>query len=144
MEAREVLNSVIHNFNVDTIQSFFRNKNDQFEFPDEDISINEKNNVFSEGKKIVTGKLQDNTQFEVYTIQVNTELSERSIKKAQFEIGKRILKTQQTDAGIFIFYDQNGSFRFSLLYANYIGKKREFSNYRRFTYYVNKDQTKLS
>jgi adenine-specific DNA-methyltransferase len=47
--------------------------------------------------------------------QANHSLSERSGKKAQYEKGKKILKDTQSDAGIFIFYDRLGNFRFSLL-----------------------------
>jgi len=77
----------------------------------------------------------------VCSFKVSHELTERSSKKAQFEIGKGILKQEQADAGIFIFYDQHGNFRFSLIYATYFGKQREFSTYKRFTYYVSKEQT---
>jgi len=38
--------------------------------------------------------------------------------------------------GIFIFYDKEGNFRFSLVYAEYFGTRREFSHFKRYTYYV--------
>lgn len=68
-------------------------------------------------------------------------LSERSGKKAQYEKGKKILKDSQADAGIFIFYDPQGNFRFSLIYANYLGTCRDWSVFRRFTYFVGKEFT---
>ncbi len=37
-----------------------------------------------------------------------------------------------------MFFDQNGNFRFSLVYSNPIGTKREYSFYKRYTYYVEK------
>jgi adenine-specific DNA-methyltransferase len=56
-------------------------------------------------------------------------LTERSGKKAQFEKAKKILKNIGSDAGIFIFYDHSGKFRFSLVYANYLGNKRNWSTF---------------
>ena len=44
-------------------------------------------------------------------------------------------------ACIFIFYDKGGSFRFSLVYPEAVGTKREWSNFRRFTYFVSKELT---
>ena len=35
-------------------------------------------------------------------------------------------------------YDTNGNFRFSLIYANYLGHHRDWSTFRRFTYFVSK------
>ena len=77
----------------------------------------------------------------VFTLRANQPLSERSGKKAQYEKGKKILKERQYDAGIFIFYDDKGNFRFSLIYANYLGKRRDWSVFRRFTYFVSKEFT---
>jgi type II restriction/modification system DNA methylase subunit YeeA len=77
----------------------------------------------------------------VCSFQVKQSLSERSGKKAQYELGKKILKTLEYDAGIFIFYDEQGNFRFSLIYANYLGRRRDWSSFRRFTYFVSKDFT---
>ena len=78
----------------------------------------------------------------VCAFQSSSSLTERSGKKAQYEKGKKVLKELQFDSGIFVFYDHNNSnFRFSLIYANYLGKKRDWSAFRRFTYFVSKEQT---
>jgi len=64
-------------------------------------------------------------------------------KKTQYEKAKSVLKSSENQAysaGIFIFYDSNGNFRFSLIYdipkAN---GRRDWNNYRRFTYFVSSD-----
>jgi len=77
----------------------------------------------------------------VCAFKVQKSLSEKSGKKAQYEKAKKILKDLQADSAIFIFHDKNGNFRFSLIYANYLGKKRDWSTFRRFTYFVSRDQT---
>jgi len=74
---------------------------------------------------------------------VNKELIERSGKKAQYNLGKKILRDfNRYVGGFFIFYDNNGNFRFSFIYS--IPKETgrlEFSNFKRYTYYVSKNLT---
>ena len=70
------------------------------------------------------------------------DMTERSSRKKQFDLAKNFLKSsfnQNYQAGIFIFYDLDGKFRMSLIYADTDGKKRIWSNFRRFTYFVSPD-----
>ena len=67
------------------------------------------------------------------------DLTERSSRKKQFDLAKNFLKSslnQNYQAGIFVFLDSHGNFRMSLIYAETDGKKRLWSNFRRFTYFV--------
>ena len=83
-----------------------------------------------------------NEKLVVVTARVLGDLTERSGKKAQYEKAKKILKDfMKYDAGIFVFSDAAGSFRFSIVYGQAQGTKRVFSNFRRFTYFVSRDQT---
>ncbi|MFH1336957.1 MAG: Eco57I restriction-modification methylase domain-containing protein [Candidatus Zixiibacteriota bacterium] len=78
----------------------------------------------------------------VTTARVNTELTERSAKKTQYEKAKKILKEAGIyDAGFFVFHDDSGSFRFSLVYGQAEGTKKSWNNFRRFTYFISSDQT---
>ncbi|MGI2336105.1 MAG: hypothetical protein ACRKGH_05620 [Dehalogenimonas sp.] len=78
----------------------------------------------------------------VITAQVRTDLSERSGKKAQYDFARKLLKQlNRYDGGIFIFKGDKKQFRFSLVYTLYQGTKRDFSNFRRFTYFVELGQT---
>ncbi len=73
----------------------------------------------------------------VYSIAVAHSLNERSGKKAQYDLAKRILGRDNNDFdGIFVFHDPEGNFRFSLIYRDFVGNRQKLSNYRRFTYYV--------
>ncbi|RKX58619.1 MAG: hypothetical protein DRP29_06230, partial [Thermodesulfobacteriota bacterium] len=66
-------------------------------------------------------------------------LTERTSKKKQFDLAKKILNSEiGLDAGIFTFFDEAGNFRFSLVYKVYKGTKKEFSHYKRHTYFVEK------
>ncbi|MGB4464493.1 MAG: Eco57I restriction-modification methylase domain-containing protein, partial [Candidatus Hydrothermia bacterium] len=146
MNAKGILQSIISNpfdnagkFDTEKYIQFFRSKNDRLSFPDKQLNYINVDD-FADGKKIAEGRLDDG-ELIVCSFLVKKELTERSGKKAQYNLGKTILKDEQADAGIFIFYDSQGNFRFSLIYTNYLGKKRDWSNFKRFTYFVSKEQT---
>ncbi len=83
---------------------------------------------FKDGRRLIVlaGKLEK-------------ELTTHSGKRQQYELAKKVLKDESYDAGIFVFYDNAGHFRFSLIVAQYYGTKREFTNFRRYTYFVSPD-----
>jgi len=140
MNSKQILESIINEFAPEKLESFFRQKNDRLEFPKDSLPVPEQASDFSDGRLLAEGELGDGKLI-VCSFLVNKELTERSGKKAQYAVGKKILKEQSADAGIFIFYDRGGNFRFSLIYTNYLGKRRDWSNFRRFTYFVSKDLT---
>jgi len=142
MNGKKILESIINNeeFNLKAFESFFRQKNDKLRFPDVLLPALEQTEDFSGGRLLAEGQLDDGKLI-VCSFLVNKELTERSGKKAQYAVGKRILKEQLADAGIFIFYDEKGNFRFSLIYTNYLGKTRDWSTFKRFTYFVSKELT---
>jgi len=133
--SREKLKEIIDDFSVEKFRDFFRLKNSSFrpyleklpEYDDNDFT-----------RAFFIGEIPfDNSQkLGIYSFKVKGELNERSGKKKQYEKGKRILKDNQLDAGIFIFYDSNNNFRFSLIYAEYLGTRRRFSYFKRFTFFV--------
>jgi hypothetical protein len=134
------LQDLIKNFSPEKLSPFLREKNSTFKPVRE--SLHQYNDAdFIDGTKI--GEIPFNLfeSFIICAFKVNKSLSERSGKKAQYEKAKRILKEFQIDAGIFVFYDQKGCFRFSLVYSNYFGKKRDWSSFRRFTYFLSPDLT---
>jgi len=132
--SREILKDIIEDFSTEKLIHFFRNKNTSFRPMQEDLS-NYNDGDFTSSEKLGEIKFQDNN-LTLCAFQVLKDLTERSGKKKQYELGKRILKDSNADAGIFIFYDQNGNFRFSLIYTEYFGTKRKFSYFKRFTYFV--------
>src|SRR3989338_8286286 len=134
----QILQDIIDDFRVENFTRFFRIKNDKFQRPNETLLYEDDN--FGEGKKLEEITFDDGN-LTVCAFSVKKALSERTGKKAQYELGKKILKETQVDAGIFIFYDKTGNFRFSLIYANYFGRRRDWSAFRRFTYFVSKELT---
>ena len=138
--SKEILQDIIAEFSSDKFIQFFREKNRNFSPLREDFTYYNDEN-FNDGLKIGEIDFSDGQKMIVCAFRAEQHLSERSGKKAQYEKGKKILKDSQADAGIFIFYDEPGNFRFSLIYANYLGKRRDWNNFRRFTYFVGKELT---
>lgn len=142
MESKDILQDIIFGFDTDKFIRFFRTKNRLFAPKKKELGHYDDEN-FQNGLKL--GEINfsnEGQQFTVCAFEVlKKKLSERSGKKAQYEKGKKVLKELHSDAGIFIFYDKDDNFRFSLIYANYLGKKRDWSTFRRFTYFVSQNQT---
>lgn len=137
--SRDILNDIINDFDSEKFIRFFRSKNTSFSPRQEELTQYNDGN-FKKGYKLGEINFKDNS-FAIYSFQAEQVLSEKSGKRAQYEKGKKILRETQADAGIFIFYDQSGNFRFSLIYANYLGRRRDWSTFRRFTYFVSKEFT---
>ena len=137
---RKILIDIIEDFNPEKFVRFFREKNRSFAPRKEELLQYDDGN-FKNGIKLGEIQFAQDEQMVVCAFQAGQPLSERSGKKAQYEKGKKILKDSQSDAGIFIFYTPQGNFRFSLIYANYLGKKRDWSVFRRFTYFVSPSET---
>ena len=139
--SRDILDSIINDFNPEKFARFFREKNRSAFAPRKEELLHYDDEDFKNGLKLGEIAFTDAKLF-VCTFQVSSRLSERSGKKAQYEKAKKILKNhQEYSAGIFVFYDTNGNFRFSLIYDIPHGNKRDWSNFRRFTYFVSKEFT---
>ena len=136
--SREILQDIIDGFSPDKFTRFFREKNRSFA-PRQESFTHYNDEYFSDGIKLGEIKFSESEKVVVCAFKANQPLSERSGKKAQYEKGKKILKGTQSDAGIVIFYDRHGNFRFSLIYPEAIGIRRQWSNFRRFTYFVSPD-----
>jgi len=135
--SQELLKEIVENFDISKLQRFFRKKNGDAFRPDEKDLSEYNKNQFSAFRQIGDFSFSKTERMIVVTASVKGQLSERSSKKAQYDRAKIILKDLDVfDAGIFIFYDAENNFRFSLIYENVKGKNRTFNSFRRFTYFV--------
>lgn len=142
-EARQILDTIISEFSIAKLNLFFREKSRQFSARDESYS-HYNDSDFKGGLKLGEINFSDGDSLIICVFEVKKELSERSVKKAQYQKAKDILKStenQKFSAGIFVFYDATGNFRFSLVYPESIGARRQWNNFRRFTYFVSKEFT---
>lgn len=140
MDTNNFLKNLIEQFSIDNLVHFFRNKTRTF--AQTGLQVLTDKAEFSDGLHLGEFKT-DISELAAYCFKVQKPLSERSGKKAQYELAKKILKQEQRyAAGIFVFYDDKGDFRFSLVYDIVSSEgKRSWSNFRRFTYFVSKEQT---
>ena len=125
------------NFSYEALEDFLFSKNfaikSEKNFYIEDEPIDE---YGIKNLQLFATKEIDGQPFHVYTLEFSTKLTERSSKKRQFEIAKKLLNTQLVNIGLFIFHDDSGNFRFSLVYKEPIDTKARYSYYKRYTFYV--------
>jgi len=132
-----MINALISRISTKSIQDFVRSKNSSFREMKEDLS-----EFTPEGSKFfhlyMLGEIgYDNLDtLLVFSCEFDGELSSRSSKKIQFEIAKKVLKEDFKDGAVFVFYDKVGKFRFSFIRRNYGDKEHKYSNWKRYTYFV--------
>ncbi|NMB56661.1 hypothetical protein GYA19_01835 [Candidatus Beckwithbacteria bacterium] len=142
-ETQQILDGLINDFSTDQLCRFFREKSRKFVKQKENYS-QYNDDYFKAGIKLGEIKFSDTESLLVCSFVVKGELSERAGKRAQYEKAKSILKSTKNQihaAGIFIFSDQGGNFRFSLVYPESTGTQRQWNNFRRFTYFVSREFT---
>jgi len=128
--------NLIKNFSPELLTETFQ-KSHEFFRPKNDLNISIKDDKFTNISQFGEFELEDNTKILAISAKILTPLSERSGRKNQYDIAKKILKDNpRFNAGIFIYYDNKGDFRMSLIYAEYLGTKVDYSAFRRFTYFV--------
>jgi adenine-specific DNA-methyltransferase len=137
-ENEQLLQNLIETCSEETAKAFFRRKNIHFKAQNE-LLENSDPEKFSNVRKLGQLDFADTVLFAF--ADVKAELSERSCRKAQFDAARKILRSENADAGLFIFRGANGAFRLSLVYKAYSGTKAELSPYRRFTYFVQPGST---
>jgi adenine-specific DNA-methyltransferase len=96
--------------------------------------IEEKYNV-SDIKEVGYIRLKQEADLVVFAIKIDN-LTERTSKKKQFDIAKKLLEKYQKFYGLFVFYDDSKNFRLSFVFKTTHGTKAKYSHYKRFTFYV--------
>jgi hypothetical protein len=140
--SKELLQKVIDTGIDGNLSTFFSTASNYYSELEEDLSEFDEIDRFTDFQAIGELVFSPIEKIVVVTANVSGNLTERSGKKAQYEKAKKILKTfKRYDAGIFVFSDAVGNFRFSLVYGTADSTRLIWSNFRRFTYYVSKDHT---
>jgi len=142
-KTKQIPDLIINDFSTEKFNVFFRRRT-QGKFREINQSYQQYDDSdFKNGLKLGEAEFGDGKLI-VCSFEVQKSLSERSGKKAQYEKAKSILKSienQVYSAGIFVFYDKSGNFRFSLVYPESIGNRRQWNNFKRFTYFVSQELT---
>lgn len=138
------MNQLIEHFSIKAVSDFFFSKINSFQKINQTIDtvLNHTDFAnFSDLQKLGEATFNDASDLIVFTCKFQGVLSERSSKKRQFEIAKKVLKEDFKDGAIFIFYDDNDCFRFSFIRKNYGNKDQKFTNWKRYTYFVDPART---
>lgn len=137
MDLRENVQNLINDLNSKSLKSFFRQANGDFRPLDNNLEQYLNEDIPISGlKQIGQIDFPDERQLALVIGDITEEITSRSGKKKQYELAVKVLKKELFDAGIFVFIGEQGHFRFSLVVSQYLGKKRTFTNYRRYTYFV--------
>lgn len=139
------MDKLIQNFSIKSVADFFKTKISSFSPNSEKLDYILKDTDFehfSDLQKIGEVEFNNSDELIVFACKYQGVLSERSSKKRQFEIAKKVLSADSKDSAIFIFYDENDCFRFSFIRRNY-GEKgdKKYSTWKRYTYFVDPART---
>lgn len=136
-----MINTLISNISDKSIQNFIRSRNSSFREYKEDFShILKDKTLFQNLYKLGEISYDNSDELLVFYCAYKGELSSKSSKRTQFEIAKKVLKEDFKDGAIFVFYDEKGKFRFSFIRKNYGNQTDKLSNWRRYTYFIDKEQ----
>jgi len=137
------INSLIEDFSTNNLIAFLRASIPSFKPDDDELDHLFPEDIYDKYESIIKiGEAEiDKDELIVIASKTNEPLTERTGKKSQYEIAKTILKHEVKDASLFVFYDDEGNFRFSFVKANYLGTKRDFTDFKRYTYFVKPSQT---
>jgi hypothetical protein len=139
MTMNNPLQAVIEGVSPDTLVKFFRSQRANFRDGEGAQSQYDDAN-FSDTVHLGDIEFPLGEKMGIWFFTAQESISEKTGKKDQYEKAKYILRTQSTYAcGIFVFADDKGDFRFSLVYSEAQGTKRTWSSFRRFTYFVSRD-----
>lgn len=133
------LDALISNVSPDTVQDFFRSKISSFRPINEafdHLLTDTESERFSELQKLGEAELPQADELMVFGCKMNGRITERSAKKMQYTVAKKVLKEDFKDAAIGIFYDEAGSFRFSLVRRKYGEEDTDYTTWKRYTYFV--------
>ena len=134
------MENIIENFSVESIKNYFWNKLSDFKQEEAFSEILKEKEAFSDLEKLGEVELSDGKDILFFACKSKKDLSERSGKKIQYDIAKRLMQQEMKDSAIAIFYDDKGDFRFSFIHRNYGGDEK-FSSWKRYSYFVSKNQT---
>ncbi|WP_117880492.1 Eco57I restriction-modification methylase domain-containing protein [Aureibaculum luteum] len=136
------IDALIHTFSQNNLIQYLRYKIPTFKPDEDDLSYLFDDEVFEKYESIekIGEATINGDDLIVIASKTSDALTEKTGKKNQYEIAKKILKEEVKDASLFVFYDDDGNFRFSFVNANYLGTKRSYTDFKRYSYFVNKDK----
>lgn len=142
MDQRTQIKQLVNHFSQENLVQFFRTAHDYFrpiEEPRERF-VEEEPDFLASVHKVGEIELEIDEMLIIYRAKTQDDITHRTSRKRQYDLAKKILKEERSDAGIFVFHDERGHFRFSLVVTHYDEAKQKFTPFRRYTYYVTPDK----
>ncbi|MEX1247046.1 MAG: DNA methyltransferase [Anaerolineales bacterium] len=138
MAQLQTLETLIKSFSPQNLVAFIRAASGTFKPMEENLTrFLAQDLSFKDLRQMGRIEFNDIQRLLVASCRVEKELTSRSSKRAQYDLIKRVLKQgERFDGGLFAFFDANGHFRLSLVLVHAVGTRREFTSYRRYTYFV--------
>jgi len=139
-QSREELKEITTDFTLERLADFFKSKNRYFEqvekvLPEYCDDYTKECEQFGEIKfENKQGRIKDAVTF--FLIKISANVQESLGKKKQFDLARKILKGEACDHGIFVFIDNAGKLRISLIYSIFQGKTIKRNSYKRSTFFV--------
>ena len=132
------LEDVIAGVSPETLTAFFQGASGHFRPSHRDCSddLKDDQDLLENLEELGQIEFSDGQILMVLAGKIIGDITRRRSRSAQYAVAKRVIKQNFNDAAIFVFYDDEGRFRFSLVTAFYSGKKREFSTFKRYSYFV--------
>jgi type I restriction-modification system DNA methylase subunit len=134
-----MIDQLIAQISPENITNYFRRKLPTFKPVTENLDhvLREKDfDQFSNLLKHGEVTYGNSDELLVFSCRYRGELSSRSSKHKQYDIAKKVLKEEFKDGAIFVFFDETGKFRFSYIRKHYGDKDKRYSNWKRYTYFV--------
>ena len=139
MAALAALKDLIGGASPETATAYFRSVSDHFRPSRTDASdlLKGDQDLLENLEELGQIEFPDGQVLQVLCGKLIGEQSSRRSRTAQHEVTRQIaLKQNWADAGLFVFHDNEGRFRFGLVATTYQGRKREFSSWRRYSYFI--------
>jgi hypothetical protein len=135
-----MLDKVIKNFSEENWKEFLEQQADSFRPQDELLSQFDTDLLYH-ATKVGALELDEVSEVDVVCGYVTDEVNTQKSKKKQYDIAKQYLKAHPAVlAVIFVYYDAAQCFRCSLVTADFTGTKRQFSPFKRYTFFVDPAQ----
>ena len=135
-----MLDKVIKNFSEENWKEFLEQQADSFRPQDELLSEFDTDLLYH-ATKVGAIELDEVSEVDVVCGYVTDEVNTKKSKKKQYDIAKQYLKAHPSVlAVIFVYYDAAQCFRCSLVTADFTGTKRQFSPFKRYTFFVDSAQ----
>ncbi len=138
-----MLQTLIQNVSPENIIRYFKSKISSFrEIRDSfDYVLKEADfERFSHLQKLGEAEYSNSDELIIFSCLYRGNLTERSSKKQQYEIAKKVLREDFKDGAIFVFYDNDSKFRFSFIRKNYGDTSGKYTTWRRYTYFIEPDK----